>query len=96
MFETSLTFDELVASAGSEGYDVIDHGGLVVDGAMGQAVEEENLAAAPVRVRFRDTVDDAARAVVADISVSDQTYHLVGDPRRVEALKNRLRSLPPT
>ncbi len=96
MFETSLTFDELVASAAIEGYDVIDHGGLVVDGAMGQEVEEENLASASVRVTFRDTVDDAARAVVADISVSDQTYHLVGDPRRVEALKNRLRSLPPT
>ncbi len=96
MFETSLTFDELVASAGSEGYDVVDHGGLVVDLAMGQEVEEENLAAAPARVTFRESVEDAARAVVADISVVDQTYHLVGDPRRLEALKNRLRSLPPT
>ncbi|MBD3237981.1 MAG: hypothetical protein GF330_14880 [Candidatus Eisenbacteria bacterium] len=82
-----MEFTELVTTARLAGFEVLDGNGLPVTEEALVALEDENIGAEQVRLEFHEAITQERHAIVADVHVRDQIYHLAGDPRGVEELK---------
>ncbi len=85
-----MQFAELMDTVRTAGYDIVDGDGLPVNEEMLATLEEENLEAKQVDIIKKSPPQDVERAIVADVHVSDQVFHIVGNPRHVDELATYL------
>jgi hypothetical protein len=88
--ESQLLFSELLETALSLGYDLLDEAGEPVDETLLSALEDDNLTAAGVQVTFREPPFHGEPAIVADVQVGEQIFQISGSGRDVEDLRNGL------
>ncbi len=93
MVKTRLRFEELLETIHAEGFDLLDGSDLPVDVDLESALEDDNLVGETVEVNFRRVGSDAEDAIVADVHVRDEIYHVVGRARDVGVLENRIRGI---
>jgi len=83
-----MDFGELLSAAGAAGFEVVDANGLPVVEEMEEYIDDTS--AQPIHIVFREDVRESERAIVADIHVGEEIYHLVGDPHNVEEFRTTI------